>query len=419
MLFASVSHPLSSLPPFADGVEWRLDLFAKKEPLSLPPFPVMLTMRKASHEQIERLLELEPPFFDLEYDREEKFLERVLRSYPKTKFVLSYHNFQETPLDLEGLYQTMRRYPAYTYKIAVLSNSTNDALRTLLFAGKHPDVSAICMGEKGSFARVLGFNNRINYASLAEKTAPGQLSLDELVQVYRYPKLNAQTELYGLIGDPIEASQGHIYHNNVFEHKNAVYVKMCVRPDELSDFFPLAKEIGFRGLSVTMPLKEKVLPFLDRIDTCVGAVNTIAFRNNQLLGTNTDGAGALDAIEKRGLVQGKRVVILGAGGAARAVAFEAKRRGAEVWIVNRTLQKAQALAEAVGGFIGAPSGYDVLINCSPDPLPIEPSFGTLVMDSVYVPKETLFIQKFKGCPIVYGDEMFYNQAAAQTRFWGH
>lgn len=268
MLFVSTPQPLSFLPAYADGVELRLDLFASPQLASLPPFPVMLTVRKAacrSEEQrealIEQLLKLEPPFFDLEYDMREDFLSRVLKSYPKTQFVLSYHNFQETPADLESIYQAMSRYSAYTYKIAVFCRSTNDALRTLLFAKKYPSVSAICMGEKGSFARVLGpvIGNRINYAALDAPIAPGQLCLDELISIYRYPKLKSDTALYGLIGDPVEQSQGHLYHNNAL--KDAVYVKMCVKPEELSEFFPLAKAIGFRGLSVTMPLKEKVLPF--------------------------------------------------------------------------------------------------------------------------------------------------------------
>jgi len=124
----------------------------------------------------------------------------------------------------------------------------------------------IAMGEKGAFSRVLGpiVGNFIDYTSDAG-TGPGQLSQKELCETYRYRSLNSQTEIYGLIGDPVEHSQGHIYHNKAFQHHNKVYVKMCVTPDELPLFMQCIKKLNFRGLSVTMPLKEKILPFVDHL----------------------------------------------------------------------------------------------------------------------------------------------------------
>lgn len=291
------------------------------------------------------------------------------------------------------------------------------------------------MGEKGKFARVLGpiAGNLIDYASLdsEEQTGPGQLTVSEWIDVYRYPSLNTHTSIYGLIGDPVEKSPGHLYHNAVFRerHLNAVYVKMNVKPEELSEFIPLATQIGIRGLSVTIPLKEKILPFLDEIEPAakqIGAVNTLLFKNRQILGTNTDGLGALDAIEKKALVHGKKVVLLGAGGAARGIAFEARARGAEVWVLNRTVQRAKELAADLGceagGLDEVPGDYDILINCSPDPMPIDPQKmrpNTLAMDIVYFPRETDFLKEasLKKCQIVYGEEMFLNQAARQTAFW--
>jgi 3-dehydroquinate dehydratase/shikimate dehydrogenase len=255
--------------------------------------------------------------------------------------------------------------------------------------------------------------------------------VSELVNIYHFPSLNKNTALYGLIGDPITNSQGHLYHNDVFTKKNlnAVYVKMNVKAEELSSFFPMAKKIGFRGLSVTMPLKEKFFSFLDHIDKkteSIGATNTIRIEKGKSFGTNTDGVGALDAIEKRGPVQDKNLVIIGAGGASKSIAFEALARGSKVWILNRTLQRAQELATLLqcygGGLNDFPSHYDILINCSPDPMPINRSYilsHALVMDIVYVPRETLFLQEaaLLGCPIIYGEEMFWNQAAKQTAYW--
>jgi 3-dehydroquinate dehydratase/shikimate dehydrogenase len=455
MLFLSIARP--ELMPVSinkmDAVELRLDLFADVDFSLVRSFfqssscPVMLTVRKASQggkfqrsesereALIERLLALEPPFFDLEYDMSPNFLHEVIKKHPKTKFVLSYHNFQEMPTDLDGIYRSMQKYGAFSYKIAVMVHSTNDALKMLLFTKSRPKVSAICMGESGEFARVLGpiAGNLIDYACLSaeEKTGPGQLTVSEMVDIYRYPSSNEQTAIYGLIGDPVEKSPGHLYHNGVFRRRgvDAVYVKMKVKPEELSEFIPLAHAIGIRGLSVTIPLKEKILPFLDEIDPAakrIGAINTLLFKNGQIFGTNTDGLGALDAIEKKVLVRSKKVVLLGAGGAARAIAFEAKARGADVLILNRTVKRANELAADLGceagGLDEVPDNYDILINCSPDPMPIDPNKmrpETLAMDVVYFPRETEFLKRasLRKCQIVYGEEMFLNQAARQTAFW--
>ncbi|MBS0629913.1 MAG: shikimate dehydrogenase [Verrucomicrobia bacterium] len=426
-------------------VELRLDLFSHIDLESIQQLlqkstrPVVLTLRKAAHggkfqgtesqreALIERLLSLEPPFFDLEVDMRPEFLQKVLEKYPKTNFILSYHNFNENPKE----HRYIEKHTPFTYKIATMVHSTNEALRMLLFSKNHPNVSVICMGELGEFARVLGpiVGNRVNYAcaSTEEITAPGQLTISDMLDIYNYGALNEQTAIYGLIGDPVDKSPGHKYHNEVFlkRNLNAVYVKMVVRPEELEEFIPLAKQIGIRGLSVTIPLKEKILPFIDEIDpSCVaiGAINTLKFTEGRIKGTNTDGHGALDAIEKKGAVRGKKVVLLGAGGAARAIAFEAKQRGADVLVLNRTVERAIALGYEAGGLDEVPEQYDVLINCSPDPLPIDPAKiqpGTVAMDVVYKPRDTLFLQEAakRNCQIVYGEEMFLNQAARQTAFW--
>jgi len=452
MLFVSIPQ-LAMIQDTPYPMEWRLDLFshidvaAIQARLQKATAPVMLTLRKTSQggkfqgterqreALIEQLLSLHPPFFDLEYDMDPQFLADMIQKHPRTKFILSIHNFESTPSDLEGLYSTLQTIPAFCYKIAAKALSTNDALRMLLLAKKYPKVSVICMGERGAFARVLAplVGNAVNYASLTAdtNTGPGQLSMAELVDVYHYPRLNKDTAIYGLIGDPVEKSPGHVHHNAVFRAQscNAVYVKMQVQPEELEEFIPLALALGIQGLSVTIPLKEKIVPWIDEIDPAVapiGAINTLRMQNGRIFGTNTDGHGALDAIEKQASVRNKKVVILGAGGAARAIAFEAKARGAAVWILNRTVARAQELAKDLGceagGLEEVPNAYDVLINCSPDPMPITETdihSGSLVMDIVYTPRETDFLQAAlqKGCQVVYGEEMYLNQAARQTAYW--
>ncbi len=454
LLFLSTgrTEPTPHVHNSLGAIELRLDLWPYLDAAKIEEFiqradlPVLLTLRKASQggkfqgtewereALIERFLALEPSFFDLEYDMRPEFLHRVMKKYSKTQFILSCHNCQ-TSADLEEVYCLMQQYPIFHYKIAAAAHSTNEALKMLLFAKKRPKTSAICMGEEGTFARVLGrvTGNLIGYASVhaGEQTAPGQLTANELIGIYNYPSLNRETAIYGLIGDPVEKSLGHLYHNAVFQERglNAVYVKMRVKPEELSEFIPLAMAMGIRGLSVTSPLKEKILPFLDEIEPAakqIGAVNTLLFERGRVIGTNTDGLGALDAIEQKSLVRGKRVVILGAGGAARAIAFEAGSRGADVLILNRTVQRAKEVAADMGceasGLDEVPEDYDILINCSPNPMPIDPKRireGKVVMDVACFPRETAFLKEasLKRCQIVYGEEMFLNQAARQTAFW--
>jgi 3-dehydroquinate dehydratase/shikimate dehydrogenase len=438
MLFVSLRaiDRWKEIPQEVDGIELRLDLIPSVDLKTLDrSLPLMFTLSgclENKEERVKECLAVEPDYVDLPWDMSGEFLSEVIGNHPKTRFILSYHNHAHTPDDLELLLERMRRIPAYGYKIAALSHSANDALRMLLFSRKHPDVSAICMGEQGQFARILGplVRNQIDYAALGDEfTAPGQLSIDELLSIYRYRTLNPETHLYGLIGNPVSHSQGHLHHNGVFAkaHWNAVYVKIALTEEELPSFFPLAQKMGFRGLSVTMPLKEKVLPFLDQIDPevkAIGAVNTLLFEKGGIKGANTDGKGALDAIESRGNVQGKKMVVIGAGGTAKAIAFEAKKRGADLVILNRTIKRAEELALdlhcAFGGLSDLPNTYDLLINTSPEsPLFDRILPSALVMDVVYTPRETPFLLQGKkgGSQVVYGEEMFENQANRQTLLW--
>ncbi len=445
MLFASIPDPslLRQLPPQVNGIEFRLDLFPAldfsrlRRLIASSSLPLLFTLRKTSQgggfskseEErellIERLLSLRPPFFDLEADMRPQFLQQLPQKYPQTRFILSAHHFEQRLPDLESIYRSMTRFEAHAYKLACLCPLASDALQLLLFAKGKPRLSAVCLGANAEFARVLSpvFGNELNYASVREgdKTAAGQLCVTELTEIYRYSNLNSQTALYGLIGDPVDKSQGHLYHNAVFEKRalNAVYVKMRVQEEELPTFLPLAKAAGFTGLSITTPLKEKILPHLNTLDKeaeQIGAVNTLLLTEGQWCGLNTDGKGALDALEKRGAMQGKKIALIGTGGVAKAIAFEAKKRGAFVEIFNRTTKT--ALEQL-------PSSYDLLINCTSHPLPISGqniSPSTLVMDVSYFLSETAFLleAKKRGCQTLNGQEMFLNQAALQTEIWiGH
>lgn len=327
----------------------------------------------------------------------------------------SYHNFEETPEDLEEILAALPK--ADFYKICTMANQTTDSLRMLCFVKDRPNVAGTCMGELGQITRILGpvAHNPFTFAALGSEAALGQLQAQELVETYHFHKLSPSTKIYGLIGNPIKQSPSHKTHNAYFRDNDidAVYVRMLLEEEELPLFFPLAKELGIQGLSVTIPFKEKVLPFLDEVEGDakeIGAVNTIAFED-KVCGSNTDAPGALDAIELRRQVLGKHCVILGAGGTAKAIAFEAQRRGATVSILSRRF----------GNLDQVPT-YDILINTTSVPCPIDLETlqpRKIVMDVNVAHTDTPLMLRAKalGCRLVYGREMFKRQALGQFAKW--
>src|SRR6185437_13162580 len=172
--------------------------------------------------------------------------------------------------------------------------SSLDALRMLEFVRKHSNVIGLCMGELGQITRILApvVGTPLMYAPISAPIL-GQLEYRVLVNTYRFRELDPQTAIYGLIGNPVTQSIGHEFHNRYFQHlkQNAVYVKIPLHLQELEAFLTYAKRLPFQGLSVTMPFKEKIIPFLDEIDPVakeIGAVNTLLFRAGKIWGYNTD-----------------------------------------------------------------------------------------------------------------------------------
>lgn len=444
--FDQIEKQVSEAANKGDLLEFRIDHFDEHATKNLKflkiPLPVIFTLRtkaqggsykgseKERLKKIKELAALQPEYFDLEYDIGGKFVEEMLQEFPNIKSILSYHDFRETPRDLEVILKKMHETPAHLYKIACKANSMSDSLRMLHFVKTHAPLLGMCMGEKGKITRILGPKMGCPWIytalSLDQQSAKGQLTCEELAV---YP-LN-HSAIYGLIGDPVDKSIGHYTHNKVMKELgvDGIYVKMQVEKDELEEFFLLAKKIGIKGLSVTMPLKESVIPFLDHIDDKakkIGAVNTILFQEGKLIGYNTDGKGALDAIEAKLKVQDKKVIVLGAGGSARSIAYEALLRGGDVLILNRTKEKAERLAKHFGvrgGGLDALKGeYAILINTTPEALPISPDEicpHSLVMDIKAIPKMSPLLDQamLKECTLVFGYEMFVNQAVEQFALW--
>jgi 3-dehydroquinate dehydratase/shikimate dehydrogenase len=293
--------------------------------------------------------------------------------------------------------------------------------------------------------RILGpkFGAFLVFASLGagRESAPGQVLLRDLLDLYRFRSIGPATTVYGVVANPVAHSMSPAIHNAAFAHGgiNAVYLPF--RVDDAAEFVPAYRELPVSGYSVTIPHKEAVLPLLDEVQPLarrIGAVNTIVERNGRLVGSNTDWTAAVRAIAG-GLppgtgLAGQRVLLIGAGGAARAIAFGLVERGCRLTLANRTKERAVRLAADVGcpwvdlaDVAAVP--YDLFVNGTSlgmhpdvDATPLAARLlrpGTLVFDTVYNPIETRLLREAAaaGCRTVNGLEMFVNQAVEQFELW--
>jgi shikimate dehydrogenase len=261
--------------------------------------------------------------------------------------------------------------------------------------------------------------------------------------------INGKTRVCAIIGDPVEHSLSPVMHNAAFKELglNLVYVAFTVTSTELKTAVLGAKSLGLRGLNVTMPHKNAIIHYLDEVDSTaksIGAVNTVLNNQGKLIGYNTDGSGAMIALQENGVYpEEKKLVLLGAGGAAKAIAYQAAQDVEELVILNRTAEKAKKLAEALKSFdakvkAGTLSSEvlkqelpttDILVNATsagmhPDvdisPVPSDLLHSDLsVMDIIYNPLETKLLKDAKsaGAKVVSGIEMLLYQGAVAFEIW--
>jgi len=389
-----------------------------------------------------------------------------------TGLILSTHEFDQRPVDLLQRIESMANAPACrVIKIAWQARSLRDNLEAFeLLLARHKPTIALCMGPFGLPSRVLAkkFGALLTFAALDadQATAPGQPTVDELKQLYRWDTLGPATRVFGVIGHPVAHSMSPAIHNAGFDATgyDGVYLPMPIAPGyepfkATVDAWLNLPELHFRGASVTIPHKENLLRFvkemggeIEPLAQRIGAANTLTVRDDgSLYASNTDYAAALDAVVdgmgiKRSDLLGKKVAVVGAGGASRAVVAGFAEHGAKVFLHNRTPEKAQALAEEFadlpGQIIAKPaddicdSCCDVFINCTP--LGMHPDVDTtpmpvgvlkaggrgwgpdkIVFDTVYNPVKTKLLQDAEaaGCKTVTGVEMFVRQGAAQFELW--
>ena len=351
----------------------------------------------------------------------------------------SAHFFKRMPKNLSRIAAELRRGRPAAIKLAAQCDSLSDSRKLLDFARKQRNIVAIPMGDAALPARILALRERnaFAYAPVENATAPGQVSLAEIKDVYRADRLDPRTSVYGVIGNPIGHSLSPAMQNAGFTARriNAVYLPFLVR--DLKDFLGAIDPLGIRGFSVTLPHKEKILRHLDGCDPLaarIGAVNTVVVRGGgKLYGYNTDYVGVLQALEKRIPLRGSRVLIVGAGGAARAVAFALGQAGAAVCVTARRPERARALAKASGGEAIARNRvrgefFDAIVNATPvgmhpavasSPLEARELNCRLVFDTIYRPRITKLLELAarRGIETVSGVEMFVAQGAAQWEIW--
>jgi len=442
-------------------VELRLDYIGGevnlKRLLADRPSPVVITCRRerdggkwlGTEEQ--RLMLLRSAIAEgVEYVDLEDDIASLIPPYGNTKRIISLHDYRKTPDDLNEIHARLAALDADVVKIATTANQSHDNLRMLeLIARSKVPTVGICMGDIGTPSRILAgrFGAPFTFATFHhERTlAPGQLSFQQMNEIYHYDRIDRNTAVYGVIGDPIGQSLSPMVHNAAFRRLdiNAVYVPFRVPREHLAQFLEDAPALGIKGLSVTIPHKEAVLKKLSSMDASmngVGAANTLLFEDGKIAGYNTDHQAALDSLEQALLehhgrkesLEGQTALVLGAGGAAKAIAFGLKRMGAQVTIAGRTSQRAQQLADALKcKTVDWSNRYafqpDILVNCTPvgmhpnvDATPydkhhLRPSM--VVFDTVYNPENTLLIKdaRSQSCTVVTGVEMFVRQACLQFK----
>ncbi|MFP5263393.1 MAG: shikimate dehydrogenase [Blastocatellia bacterium] len=455
----------------ADLIELRLDYlrdFDFADPASLSPLlkdkplPVIITCRAAPEggrqkvdDEIRLRLLVEGARRSADYcDIEAASYDDAAKMSPDlSRLIVSYHNFAGTPPDLNAVYDRVTALPAAAYKIVTRANSISDSLAVFRLLDRARidgrAMIALAMSEPGAMTRIIGpgRGSFLTYASLERggESAPGQPTCGELRDVFRIHRLTRDTAITGIVGSPVAHSASPVMHNLAFKSLGLDFVYLPFEVDDAGEFFkrfvlPATREIDWRlrGLSVTIPYKTSVAPFLDEIDATaerVGAVNTVVIRDGSVKGYNTDIEGAIRPLERVLPLDGQSCGVVGAGGAARAVTYGLTRKGARVKIFARDLSKARGLAESFGVPVCPldslqSSDVQIVINTTPagmrghseraSPVPPRALRGRLVAyDLIYNPLETQFLKdaRAEGCRVIGGLEMLVEQAALQFELW--
>lgn len=404
-------------------------------------------------------------FIDCEFENfsgmQEKLKQALVQNH-EARLILSAHNFDGPWRQgkLAHLCEDIKAAcPEAIPKLVYTAKHINDCFEAFdLLHNTEGDAIAFCMGVDGLISRILAkkFNSFLSFASISDDsaTAPGQVTVKQLKSLYRWQNLGADTEIFGVIGNPVGHSLSPAIFNALFDAAsiNALYLPVLIRgeKDEFSEFVDNIinrTSLGFGGFSVTIPHKTSALDyvntageFVEPLAGNIGAVNTLKVGFNGIVsGYNTDYAGALDALIaaidiNRHDLHGTSAAVIGAGGVARAVVAGLADVGAKITIYNRTVSKARSLAEEFNCkylplAAAANMSAKIIVNCTSigmypntDASAVPPDCirpDMVVFDTVYNPLATKLLQDAAraGARTVNGAEMFIRQAMAQYKIF--
>ncbi len=362
--------------------------------------------------------------------------------------IYSEHNYEKTPENIDTIYEDMlpdedNGIRADIIKIAVQSDDITDTIpiwKLLKRAtSENQEIIPIAMGESGKWTRILGLAHGafLTFASLDSETAtaPGQISAQDLHNVYRVKELNETTDVYGILGSNTSVSMSPYIHNFAFKHHNLNAVFVPLQVHDLDAFIArMVKaetreiDLNFKGFSVTIPHKQSIIKHLDFIDETakeIGAVNTVKIIDGKLHGFNTDAHGFIEPLKSiYNDLKDAKVLILGAGGASKACVYALEKEGATVTVFGRTeIENGKWKMENVGEF-------DIIVNATPigmkgkaegeTPIVAEQmKYAKLVYDLVYTPFETQFLREADKVfvPKIGGMAMLVAQAIEQQKIW--
>jgi 3-dehydroquinate dehydratase/shikimate dehydrogenase len=383
------------------------------------------------------------PWVDLEIESVQKGGAALLRQFRPAKLIISYHDFRKTPA-LGATFRRLLRLPVQVIKIATHARHLRDNLqiRRLLKTNRRrsPRLVALAMGTSGMPSRLLAllWGSAFTYAAPFNHSpaGAGQIPAEVMRAVYRVDRLDSRTQLYGVLGSHASISLSPAMQNAAFQAKHVNAVFLPCETKQLQDFLSFARELELQGFAVTMPYKRAILRALDWVDPLahrIGACNTVAMQRGRWLGWNTDAAAVVEVLTKRLRLAGSRILILGAGGAARAAAYAVRAEGAEVIIAARREQAARNLARGLAAQVVPWSSaegleVDAVINATPvgmyphtdgTPIDLARLRVRVVFDMVYYPLTTRFLNEARGRGLttISGLEMLVAQGARQFEIW--
>ncbi len=431
---------------------WDLDLI--QACMNTLPQRIILTLRcqhqggvftndiKARQHKLWQLATLKPDYLDVEFDIDNSFVSKLKRLSPETTLIRSYHNFKQTPPELQTQLDTMKHPDIGCYKIVTQANSSLDSLRLMQFIQQQSNklnIAGHCMGQLGAFSRLSApiINSHFLYTTVDNQSVLDFIpTVNELEKTYDIRNKNTKTKLYALIGNPITHSIGHQFHNDQFRQQqtNALYVKIQLTKNEVGPFFKLFPDFNAGGLSITMPLKQSIAVLFNQPQTT--PINTIRFDHTQPTYTNTDGIGAIRAIENITPLTDKRILLLGAGGTAHAICLQLSKHASNITIANRSNERLNTVKQihpSLDTVLFAQTTptqhYDIIIST----LPIEAwhnnaitswlspllKHSPLILDANYnhTHNPLIALCQKNQCQLITGDHLFYHQARAQQIYW--